>query len=223
MRLRISGTGEARSIPFFGNDEVDRRPNGTQCRSFSGENPQISHPEGRAGNNLGWQRAGRHVSLEDVRESMPWYLYLALKQLFPSGRRVAFFTLASVAGVMLGVAVLIIVLSVMNGFGDEIRTKIIETNGHVRIENGGIMYDQDSVMAKVRGLPEVAAVTPYARGMVMLQLSNRPNTGRTSCRWRDSCSWGGWRISMTTRSSSVRNSRLRSAPMWGRRWTFTRP
>jgi lipoprotein-releasing system permease protein len=105
---------------------------------------------------------------------MPWYLYLALKQLFPSGRRIAFFTLASIVGVMLGVAVLIIVLSVMNGFGDEIREKIVETNGHVHVENGGIMLDQDAVMAKVRGLPEVAAVTAYARGMVMLQAGNRP-------------------------------------------------
>ncbi len=97
---------------------------------------------------------------------MPWYLYLALKQLFPSGRRIAFFTLASIAGVMLGVAVLIIVLSVMNGFGDEIREKIIETNGHVRVENGGIMVDQDAVMARIRGLPGVAAVAPYAQGIV---------------------------------------------------------
>jgi lipoprotein-releasing system permease protein len=94
---------------------------------------------------------------------MPWYLYLALKQLFPSGRRIAFFTLASIVGVMLGVAVLIIVLSVMNGFGDEIREKIVETNGHVRVENGGIMLDQEAVMAKIRGLPEVAAVAAYAR------------------------------------------------------------
>ena len=99
---------------------------------------------------------------------MPWYLYLALKQLFPSGRRVAFFTLASVAGVMLGVAVLIIVLSVMNGFGDEIREKIIETNGHVRVENGGVMFDQEAVMRQIREMPEVAAVAPYARGIVML-------------------------------------------------------
>jgi len=106
---------------------------------------------------------------------MPWYLYLALKQLFPSGRRIAFFTLASIAGVMLGVAVLIIVLSVMNGFGDEIREKIVETNGHVRVENGGIMYDQEAVMAKIRGRPEVAAVAPYAQGMVMLQAGNRPS------------------------------------------------
>jgi len=106
---------------------------------------------------------------------MPWYLYLALKQLFPSGRRVAFFTLASIAGVMLGVAVLIIVLSVMNGFGVEIRQKIVETNGDVRVENGGIMYDQDAVMAKIRSLPGVVAVTPYAQGMVLLQAGNRPS------------------------------------------------
>jgi len=105
---------------------------------------------------------------------MPWYLYLALKQLFPSGRRVAFFTLASVAGVMLGVAVLIVVLSVMNGFGDEIRAKIVETNGHVRVETGGIMVDQDAVMAKIRARPEVAAAAPYAQGIVMLQADNRP-------------------------------------------------
>jgi lipoprotein-releasing system permease protein len=106
---------------------------------------------------------------------MPWYLYLALKQLFPSGRRLAFFTLASVAGVMLGVAVLIIVLSVMNGFGDEIRGKIVETNGHVRVENGGIMYDQAEVMKKIAAQPEAAAVAPYAQGMVMLQAGNRPS------------------------------------------------
>mgnify|MGYP000965316980 CR=1 FL=1 len=34
---------------------------------------------------------------------MPWYFYLALKQLFPAGRRLPFFTLISVAGVGLGV------------------------------------------------------------------------------------------------------------------------
>ena len=108
---------------------------------------------------------------------MPWYLYLALKQLFPSGRRIAFFTVAAIGGVMLGVAVLIIVLSVMNGFGDEIRRKILETNGDVDVRpgNGGIMYDQEAVMAKIRSLPEVSAVAPYAQGVVMLQVGNRPS------------------------------------------------
>jgi hypothetical protein len=35
---------------------------------------------------------------------MPWYLYLALKQLFPTGRRFPFFTFISMLGVALGVA-----------------------------------------------------------------------------------------------------------------------
>lgn len=106
---------------------------------------------------------------------MPWYLYLALKQLFPTRRRLAFFTAASIAGVMLGVAVLLVVLSVMNGFGDEIREKIVETYGDVHVENGGIMYDQAEVMRRIAALPEVAGVAPYAQGMVMLQAGNRPS------------------------------------------------
>ena len=48
---------------------------------------------------------------------MPWYFYLALKQLFPTGRWFPFFTAISVMGVALGVMVLVIVTSVMGGFG----------------------------------------------------------------------------------------------------------
>jgi lipoprotein-releasing system permease protein len=106
---------------------------------------------------------------------MPWYLYLALKQLFPTRRRLAFFTAASIAGVMLGVAVLLVVLSVMNGFGHEIRKKIVETYGDIHVENGGIMYDQAAVMRKLETLPGVAATAPYAQGMAMLQAGNRPS------------------------------------------------
>ena len=47
---------------------------------------------------------------------MPWPLYLALKQLFPTGQRFPFFTAISVLGVALGVAVLVVVMSVMDGF-----------------------------------------------------------------------------------------------------------
>ena len=46
---------------------------------------------------------------------MPWYVHLALKQLFPAGRRFPFFTAISVLGVALGVALLIVVTSVMAG------------------------------------------------------------------------------------------------------------
>ena len=66
---------------------------------------------------------------------MPWYLYLALKQLFPSGRRLSFFTAISVLSVALGVALLIVVLSVMGGFGFEIRHMIVDTQGDVQVRS----------------------------------------------------------------------------------------
>ena len=105
---------------------------------------------------------------------MPWYLYIALKQLLPSGRRFPFFTFVSVCGVMLGVALLIIVLSVMNGFGREIRTKIVETQGDILVQSGQINYESAQLMAEVEAFPEVAAVAPFAQGPIMVQYQNQP-------------------------------------------------
>lgn len=105
---------------------------------------------------------------------MPWYLYLALKQLFPTGKRVSFFFLISVCGVMLGVMILVIVQSVMGGFGQTYREKIVQTNGHIRIESGDPMYDYQTVLDTVSGMAEVKGASPYAHGVVMLQHNNRP-------------------------------------------------
>src|SRR5690625_769025 len=108
---------------------------------------------------------------------MPWYLYLALKQLFPSGRPISFFTVVSTCGVMLGVMILIIVQSVMNGFGEEIRGKIIDTSGHLQIESarpGDVIDDVSEALEVVREHPEVLKATPYAYGFVMVQRGQRP-------------------------------------------------
>jgi lipoprotein-releasing system permease protein len=107
---------------------------------------------------------------------MPWYLYLAFKQLFPSTKRVSFFSLLSILGVMLGVMVLIVVQSVMNGFNEEIRSKIIDTHGHIRIVAPDILYDTDAetIETLLRNQPEVIGYAPYAEGLVMLQYMNRP-------------------------------------------------
>lgn len=108
---------------------------------------------------------------------MPWYLYLALKQLFPSGKWVHFFTVVSTCGVMLGVMILIIVQSVMNGFGEEIRSKIVDTSGHVQVERlatGDIMRDSAQVIDLVRTHPGVLKASAYAHGIVMVQQNQRP-------------------------------------------------
>ena len=105
---------------------------------------------------------------------MPWYFYIALKQLFPTGRPASFFFLLSVVGVMLGVMILVIVQSVMGGFGRVYREKIVTTNGDVRIETGGVIRDHADLLAYLGTRPEVKAATPYAHGFVMLEHRNRP-------------------------------------------------
>lgn len=100
---------------------------------------------------------------------MPWYLYFALKQIFPTGGRWSFFTMVSVGGVTAGVMLLIIVLSLMNGFGDVVRDRIVDTNGHIRVVKDGIIGDSESLLVRMRSRPEIAAVAPYARGMALVQ------------------------------------------------------
>ncbi len=103
---------------------------------------------------------------------MPWYLYLALKQLFPTGR-FPFFTVISVLGVTLGVAVLVIVTSVMGGFGYEIRRMIVETEGEIDVKARGYVAEPNVVLAKVRATPGVEAATPYAKGAVLALAGGR--------------------------------------------------
>ncbi len=105
---------------------------------------------------------------------MPWYLYHALKQLFPSGRFFSFFSLMSIMGVMLGVCVLIIVQSVMNGFGEGIRQRLTETQGDIRIRSNEVIYDWEDVLDTLTEQPEVVSAAPFAEGVIMLQHQNRP-------------------------------------------------
>jgi lipoprotein-releasing system permease protein len=105
---------------------------------------------------------------------MPWYLYLALKQLFPTGRRFPFFTFISMLGVALGVALLVISTSVMGGFGHEIRRMIVETQGDVQVKADGFVENSDDLLARITKVPGVVAATPYAEGFVMLTCEGRP-------------------------------------------------
>lgn len=105
---------------------------------------------------------------------MPWYFYHAWKQLFPSGRFASFFSLMSIVGVMLGVCVLIIVQSVMNGFGEGIRKRLVRTQGDIRIRSNEVIYDWEALMEQLQAQDETIGVTPFAEGVVMLQYRNRP-------------------------------------------------
>lgn len=104
---------------------------------------------------------------------MPWYFYLALKQLFPTGR-FPFFTAISITGVALGVWVLVVVTSVMGGFGYELRRMIVQTEGEVQVKGNGVIENVPAVLATVKAAPGVAAATPFVAGPVMVLGSGRP-------------------------------------------------
>jgi lipoprotein-releasing system permease protein len=104
---------------------------------------------------------------------MPWPLYLALKQLFPSGRRFPFFTFISILGVTLGVTLLIVSISVMGGFGREIRNMIVNTQGEVQVRSAGLMENPGAVIEAVKKVDGVVAAAPFAEGYVMLTRERR--------------------------------------------------
>ena len=105
---------------------------------------------------------------------MPWPIYLALKQLFPTGRRFPFFTLISITGVALGVMLLVISISVMGGFQHEIRKMIVDTQGEVQVRGEGLIADPAAVLAALAQVPGVAAATPFAEGVALIEHERKP-------------------------------------------------
>jgi len=82
---------------------------------------------------------------------------------------ISFISLISMAGLALGVAALIVVLSVMNGFQTEIRTRILGIASHVLIaDTRGGMADWQGVARAAGGNPRVLATAPYVNGQGML-------------------------------------------------------
>ena len=76
----------------------------------------------------------------------------------------------SLVGITLGVATLIIVTSVMNGFRADLMNRIIGLNGHLTIqpESGRALPDHEAIVARLAALPGVAQVAPAVEGQVLL-------------------------------------------------------
>jgi lipoprotein-releasing system permease protein len=76
----------------------------------------------------------------------------------------------SFLGIMLGVATLIIVMSVMGGFRQELLGRILGLNGHLGVfaAERGSLRDYDAVAAAIRRLPGVVSATPIVEGQVLL-------------------------------------------------------
>lgn len=101
---------------------------------------------------------------------LPFELLLALRYLRPKRTFVSIITVISVLGVTLGVAVLIIVISVMTGFGEELQAKVLGFNAHLRIfdpeENP--LENRAELAKRISAHPHVTGVTPYVVTKVMM-------------------------------------------------------
>jgi lipoprotein-releasing system permease protein len=100
---------------------------------------------------------------------LPFELLLALRYLRPKRTFVSIITLISIVGVALGVAVLMIVISVMSGFDHDLREKILGFNAHLKIfAQNKPLENYSPVMNLVASNKNVRGVAPFVLGQVLV-------------------------------------------------------
>ena len=83
---------------------------------------------------------------------------------------VSLIAIVSLIGIMLGIATLIIVMAVMNGFREELFERVLGLNGHVTVWAVGAepLHDFERLSDDIRRVPEVVRVTPVVRGQALI-------------------------------------------------------
>jgi lipoprotein-releasing system permease protein len=105
----------------------------------------------------------------------PFELFVGLR--YTRARRrnflISFTSLISIIGTALGVAALIIVLSVMNGFQKELRTRILGVVSHVQITGAdNVLRDWEKVVQEVSSHPGVTGAAPFVSAQGLLSFSD---------------------------------------------------
>ncbi len=95
---------------------------------------------------------------------MPWFLQIALRQLFQPGKRFPAFAIVSILGVGLGVAALLVVQTVMNGFGEEHRLRIRESFGDCVVLTRNTIANPSELVKKLRKDDEVITAAAFTEG-----------------------------------------------------------
>ncbi|MDB3857163.1 ABC transporter permease, partial [Gammaproteobacteria bacterium] len=104
--------------------------------------------------------------------SLPIYLgykYFRSKK----GAFASFTSIMAIAGLALGVAALVIVLSVMNGFERELQTRVLGVVPHLIIKNEESIENYDDSIARLIQAPEVQAASPYIETQGLMSSGNR--------------------------------------------------
>jgi lipoprotein-releasing system permease protein len=106
---------------------------------------------------------------------LPYEYFVGLRYTRAKRRNhfISFISMTSMAGIALGVAALIVVLSVMNGFQKELRARILGVASHVQITgfDGGLSNWQQ-VAEDAKRHPQVVAAAPYVMAQALLSFDN---------------------------------------------------
>jgi lipoprotein-releasing system permease protein len=82
---------------------------------------------------------------------------------------ISFISLVSVLGITLGVAALIIVLSVMNGFQEEVRNRILGATSHLEISGyDHVLANWQQLAQQLKHQPDIIATAPYVLGQALI-------------------------------------------------------
>ncbi len=105
------------------------------------------------------------------KESLPFELFVGMRYTRAKRRNhfISFISLTSMVGIGLGVAALIVVLSVMNGFQEELRSRILGVASHLQITGANnVLADWQTVSSKVQTAKHVTGTAPYIMAQGML-------------------------------------------------------
>jgi lipoprotein-releasing system permease protein len=99
-----------------------------------------------------------------------WMLALRYLRAKRAESFISVISVISLVGIALGVATLIIVMAVMNGFRHDLMGRILGLNGHVIIQNygGGGLSGYDEIVKRVKAVPGVTRVAPLVQGFVAI-------------------------------------------------------
>ncbi len=106
----------------------------------------------------------------------PFELFIGLRYIRAKRRTrfISFITATSILGIIIGVWALISVLSVMNGFERELKSRILAVASHVRVTgSNGWLLDWQAVRTQINGISAVQSQAPYILSHGMLKSNNR--------------------------------------------------
>lgn len=108
--------------------------------------------------------------------NLPYQLFIAFRYLKSKKKRrsISFNTLISVGGVAVGVMTLLVVLSVMSGFHEDLQRKILGVNAHIVILNyKGSTDNPEDILRKLKPVDAIVSASPFVLGQVMVSSGNK--------------------------------------------------